>query len=58
MSSPTTPPPPSKSNPPHRPIIHYDQQLVIDGVIVHAAVTNLAAAFMEQFGDDSELVGN
>ena len=42
------PPPPAK----HQPTIHYRQIVVVNGVPVHAAVTNLCAAFFDDLGDD------
>ena len=56
MSLPTTQAPPSPSN--HQPIIHYTRQFVFNGVLVYAAVTNLAAAFLDELGDDPESAGN
>jgi len=53
------PPPPSKQpKPPYQPVIHYRRAFVVEGVPVHAAVTNLTAAFLDDLGADPAFVGH
>jgi hypothetical protein len=51
------PPPPPSKQPKYQPVIHYRRAFVVEGVPVHAAVTNLTAAFLDDLGADPELVG-
>jgi hypothetical protein len=43
------------SEPPrHFPVVHYRRALVVQGVPVIAAVTNLTAAFLQDLFDDDD----